>query len=206
MKKTALALTAVLALSFSMVAGTQVVGFVSANPFFGNFVPPAFQTPNKDPPVVTIKSPLNVTYFNNDVLLNFTVTQPDSWFERDIVCRIKNITYQLDGGQVVTLFESLHAELPATKQFSIILKGVADGQHTLHVKVTAESLYYPHPTYGLWSVEAYPLDVSQTIIFDVEPSPTIIIIATVSPLAIIGIALLVYFKKRKHAQIADKVQ
>jgi hypothetical protein len=114
---------------------------------------------------------------------------------------IKNITYQLDGGQVVTLFEptsSLYAELPATKQFSLILKGVAGGQHTLQVTVTAESRYYPHPTYSFFSYQTYPLGVSQTIVFNVEPSPTTIIIATISPLAIIGIVLLVYFKKRKH--------
>jgi hypothetical protein len=200
MKKAALALTIILTLLFSMVAEMQVVGFASANPLLGTPVPPAYQTPNKDPPVVTIQSPINTTYFKNDVLLNFTVIQPESWFKPDVHCYIENISYQLDGGQAVILYNQTQSEyvLPAVKQFSTVLKEVAGGQHTLKVNITAESLYYPHPTYGLWSVEVYPLDVSQTIIFNVESSQTTLIIATVSPLAIIGIALLVYFKKRKR--------
>jgi hypothetical protein len=86
MKKAALALTVILALLFLTVAGTQVVNFASANPLLGTPVPPAYQTPNKDPPIVTIQSPLNTTYFKNEVSLNFTVTQPDSWFKPDIAC------------------------------------------------------------------------------------------------------------------------
>ena len=210
MKRTALKLTLISALLFLVLAGTQIANLAEANPSLGKPVPPAYQTPNKDPPIVAIQSPFNTTYFENEVSLNFTVTQPDSWLKPDIHCYITNISYQLDGGQVVTLYKQTPSVyyLPATKQFSIVLKGVTVGQHILQVNVTAESQYYPHPTYSLLFDQAYhPLDVSQTIAFNVEPSPTTIGIATISPAAIIGIGLLVsiigigllvYFKKRKR--------
>jgi hypothetical protein len=186
----------ILALLFSAVALLQFVSLGSANPYDGDPVPPSLQTPNKDPPVVTIQSPLNATYYENEVLLNFTVTQPDSWFKEDIACWIKNISYQLDGGQVVTLFEPTPSlsELPATKQFSIVLRGVTGGQHTLQVNVSAESQYCPSETYYFFLLERYPLDVSHTVVFNVELSPTtILVVASAVSVAVIG--AVVYFGK-----------
>jgi hypothetical protein len=193
-----LAAVFILALLFSAVALFQFVSLGSANPYDGDPVPPSLQTPNKDPPVVTIQSPLNATYSENEVLLNFTVTQPDSWFKEDIACWIKNISYQLDGGQVVTLFEPTPSlsELPATKQFSIVLKGVSEGQHTLQVNVSAESQYCPSETYYFFLLERYPLDVSHMVVFNVEPSPrTILVVASAVSVAVISIGSVVYFGK-----------
>jgi hypothetical protein len=65
-----------MALLFSATALFQFASLASANPIDGTPVPPAYQMPNKDPPTVTIQSPLNTTYFENDVWLNFTVHQP----------------------------------------------------------------------------------------------------------------------------------
>jgi hypothetical protein len=215
MKRTALTLTFILVLLLMTVAG-NFPSLASANPYDGTPVPPAFQTPNKDPPTVTTQSPLNITYFENDVLLNFTVTQPDSWFKPDIFCYIKNITYRIDGGQATVLYEptpSGHA-LPATKQFSVVLDGLPEGQHTLQINVSAESQYLPNDTYIWFMVLHYPLDVSQTIVFTVQNSPTptptpehslsvdpnFTSSATLALLTMIVVTfagLLVYFKKRK---------
>jgi hypothetical protein len=208
------------ALLFSAVALFQFVSLASANPYDGIPVPPAFQMPNEDPPTVTIQSPLNTTiYFENDVLLNFTVTKPASWFKPDVVCYIKNITYQMDGGQAVVLYTPTPptppSELPGTEQFSVVLDGLPEGQHTLQIKVSAESQYLPNDTYYWFMVRHYPLRVSQTIVFTVDnsptPTPTPEHSLSVDPnfsfytgLALLITAfvafagLMVYFKKRKH--------
>jgi hypothetical protein len=170
--KEARAATLILSLLFSVLAAFQFVSLALANPYDGTPVPPSFQKPNKDPPIVTIQSPCSTAYLENEILLNFTVTQPDSWFEANVSCWIKKVTYQLDG-QAVTLYEptpSLH-ELPATKQFSTVLKGLTEGWHTLQVNVSAESQYCPHPTYYFFLLERYPLDVYQTVLFTVGAGP-----------------------------------
>jgi hypothetical protein len=70
LKKAALALTLVLTLLFSAVAGTQFVNLVMANP-----APIESWTAS---PNISLNSPLNKTYSDN-VLLNFTVTASESW-------------------------------------------------------------------------------------------------------------------------------
>ena len=190
----------------------------SANPYDGTPVPSAFQTPNKDPATVTIQSPLNATtYFENDVLLNFTVTKPKSWSKPDVVCYIKNVTYQMDEGQAVVLYTPTPptppSELPATDHFSMVLDDLPEGQHTLQIKVSAESQYLPNDTYYWFMVRHYPLRVSQTIVFTVENSPTstptpepqqdaflttLVAAASGASATIIGLGVLLYFKKRKR--------
>jgi hypothetical protein len=95
------------------------------------------------------------------------------------------------------------------------LDGLQEGQHTLQIKVLAESQYIPNDTYYWFMVRHYTLRVSQTIVFTVEnspaPTPTPEHSLSVDPnvslytaltLLIIAVAtvagLLVYFKKRKH--------
>jgi hypothetical protein len=210
----------IMVLLFSAAALFQFASVASANPMDGTPVPPAFQMPNEDPPKVTVQSPLNTTtYFENEVLLNFTVTKPDSWSKPHVVCYIKNITYQIDGEPSVILYTptppTLPSELPSTDQFSVVLNSVHEGQHTLQIKVLAESQYIPNDTYYWFMVRHYPLRVSQTIVFTVENSPTptptpehsLIVDPNFSfytglTLLIIAVAafagLLVYFKKRKR--------
>ena len=206
----------IMALLFSTVALFQFTSLASANPIDGTPVPPAYQMPNKDPPTVTIQSPLNITYFENDVWLNFTVHQPYTWFKPDVVCYIKNVTYQTDEGQAIVLnVTPSEQEMPATKQtkqFSVVLDGLPEGQHNLQINVSAESEYLPYPTHYFWlKVRYYPLDVSQTIVFTVQNSSipehglsvdpnfslyTGLTLLTITVAAFAG--LLIYLKKRKH--------
>jgi len=81
---------------------------------------------------------------------------------------------------------------------------VLDGQH--NVTITGNTTLTGLPD-GDHNVTIYAIDeagntgVSETIYFNVdvpEPFPTILVIASLSTLAIVGIGLLVYFKKRKH--------
>jgi hypothetical protein len=96
------------------------------------------------------------------------------------------------------LFEPTPTEslLPATKQFSIVLKGVTGGQHTLQVNVSAESLYCPNPTYSFVLAERYPLDVSQTINFMVLDL-RVVAIAIVIVAVVAGVIGLVVYRKGK---------
>jgi len=206
----------IMALLFSAAALLQYANLVSANPLDGTPVPPAYQMPNKDPPTVTIQSPLNITYFENYVWLNFTVLQPYSWFKPDVVCYIKNVTYQIDEGQAIVLNATpSEQELPATKQtkqFSVVLDGLPEGQHNLQINVSAESEYLPYPARYFWlKVRYYPLDASQTVVFTVQNASTPKHGLSVDPnfsfytglaLLIMVVAtfagLLVYFKKRKQ--------
>jgi hypothetical protein len=190
----------ILALLFSAVALFQFVSLASANPYDGTPVPPSRQTPNKDLPVLTVQSPCNASYFENEVRLSFTVTQPDSWFEENVTCLITNITYQIDGQEVI-LYQPTPSEheLPATKRFSVVLKGLTAGKHTLQVNVTAESQYCPHEVYYFFLLERYPLDVSHTIVFNVEPFPTTIVMASAVSVTVIGSVL--YFGKLRKRRI-----
>jgi hypothetical protein len=98
---------------FSAVALFQFASLASANPRDATPVPPAFQMPNEDLPEVTVLSPLKTTtYFENVVLLNFTVTEPDSWSKPHVVCYIKNITCRVDGDPYVILYMPTPPTLP----------------------------------------------------------------------------------------------
>jgi hypothetical protein len=112
---------------------------------------------------------------------------------------ITNVTYQIDE-QVVILYEPTPSEylLPATKQFSIDLKGLTGGQHKLQVKVTAESQYCPHDVYYFFLLERYPLNVSHTIVFNVEPSPTTIVTLVAVVATGSGLSAAYYLRKRKN--------
>ena len=206
----------IMALLFSAVALFQFASLALANPMDGTPVPSAYQMPNKDPPTVTIQSPLTATAcFGNDVWLNFTVHEPYTWFKPDVVCYINNVTYQIDEDQAIVLNATPSEEgVPATKQtkqFSVFLDGLPEGQHNLQINVSAESEYLPYPTRYFWlKVRYYPLDTSQTIVFTVQNSspedglsvdPNFSLYTGLTLLIIVVatfVGLLLYFKKRKR--------
>jgi hypothetical protein len=166
------AATFILALLFSAVGVLQSVSLAIANP--GPY--PDRPTPNTTPPILTVQSPYNTTYYENDVPLNLTVTIPYDWTQYESV---RSISYQLDG-QTFSLWDGWHRiingilnvtdySLPPTQQFSTALKGLARGQHVLRINVHAQSEYWPNPNFFFPS--NYPLDTSQTILFTVDAGP-----------------------------------
>ena len=173
------------ALLVSTLTGMNVVEVAKANPWIGEPVPPSLQVPNKDSPLLTIQSPQNVTYYENEVLLNFTVTKPESWYTTNVSCYISKVSYQIDG-QSVTLFQIDQKFAPwyyyqdvsnssITQQFSVLLKDIVEGQHSLEINVTAFSIYSTTQRFTLF-YEFYPLYVSKTVSFVIaekpSPSPT----------------------------------
>jgi hypothetical protein len=181
MNKRALTLAFVLMFLFSALAVLQSVSLVKANPM------PFPPTPNTDPPIVTVQSPNNITYYVNVISLNFTVTMPDSWGGPDSngnwysnQNRIKEVNYLLDG-QKVALDQFVTPYSPPTtpkvQNFSINLE-VNRGAHTLQINVLAESPFnpilppgqgFPGKNYGF--PEFYHVNATQTIDFTVDAGP-----------------------------------
>jgi len=205
MKKKALALVFVLVFLFSEAFLFQFVGLAKANPVYSSTP----TEPNKDPPVLTVQSPGNATYWKiNGVLLNLTVTQPDSWNESS---KIKEVRYQLDG-KLVVLWDGNHGThhgapsidyfLPQTSQFSAVLNGLGKGQHTLQVTVCAESNYFPNlPDYKFPSI--YAMNVSKTVIFTIDADEVIpeFPLWVILPLFTIATLVVIFCGKRFRAHL-----
>jgi hypothetical protein len=165
-------ITVSLILAF-VVDGMQIVEVAKANPI--STFPPFPSDPNRDPAILTVESPTNATYYENDIPLNFTVTQPDSWLNQSNV-HVTNVKYNLDGETVSVWNTSGRREptiLPPSYLFSTTLNEVAYGEHTLQVRVDSESYYGNSPPME------YQMTTAQTITFKVElnssstPSPSL---------------------------------
>jgi hypothetical protein len=119
-------------------------------------------------PQIAILSPENKTYHTTDIQLTFTVNEPSSWIQY-------NLDYKTD------------TEIEGNSTLS----GLSLGSH--NVTVYAADV-------------AGNLGVSETINFTVagesesepEPLPTALVVAPIISVAVIGVGLLIYFKKRKH--------
>jgi N-acetylneuraminic acid mutarotase len=144
------------------------------------YIPIGYNTPVKEPepydgtpPQITIVSPENKTYYTTDLPLNFSVNEPVSW-----------VSYKLDNETEVKI------------SGNITITGLSFGSHSL----------------TFYASDYADNKVSQTIYFTIaeepEPEPqqsnpsgnfpAALITTTVVSVAVIGICLLVYFKKRKH--------
>jgi len=169
----------VLLILVSFIAVGMLIKSVGSNPWIGQPVPPSMRTPNKDPPTIEIQSPENTTYYKNEVLLNFTVTKPQSWVTTNVSCFITGVVYEIDAKEVV-LFNwsdpTGNHTLPSPGLFSVPLQDLAEGQHALRINISAFSRFWTTPEFNFF-YEDYPLNVSETIGFTVEgepsPSPTL---------------------------------
>jgi hypothetical protein len=216
LKKVALTLVAAL---LSTVAGAQVVSLVSANPFLP---PPSFPSePNTDPPIIAVQSPHNITYHVNYIPLNFTITGPDSWN----MVYIHEVSYQLDG-KTNTMWKMMPIRPPPTQptvQQFLMLYGLSMGGHTLQINVTACSFYDPVQSADWHLTSEYWTNAIRTISFTVdagpypspspspqetepEPFPTTSVIASIGSVAIVGLGLLVYLKKRQKESVDKGVK
>jgi hypothetical protein len=102
----------------------------------------------------------------------YSTTEIPLIFETPEMLELSNLQYVLDGNQRVFVSENSS------------LKGLSEGVHTLIVY--GKSLFDTNSG-------------SDTIYFSVDlPFPTTLVIASVITLTVVGVSLLVYFKKRKH--------
>jgi hypothetical protein len=222
MKRTALAIALILALSVSLMVGVQFVKVVEADPFF------MFKNidliPGTIPPTITMFSPLNNTEYSSDkITVSFNVIKPQlamSWTS------IMGIHYRLDNNEEVNVnsFKYDEKALGAPEfKATFTLPSLPAGNHSLTVRahglVTPGIQYDGYNGQYKWSssgealemfhlngtLAMFYIDSTSTTFFTIaeetepEPSPTTLVATVIgASLAVIGIGLLVYFKKRKH--------
>lgn len=209
-------------LIFLAVAGTQFVNLGQANPYIrgseieGTIPPPE----GTNPPTVSISSPKNHSYLPNSFLLNFTATIEKS---NDISLSVNKIYYKpswkRDRTEVdrVALFLKNNYTWPSS--YSINLTDVPEGPHWIEVFAVATGFAYEtrQETKGIYQTTYYvgyeitgssridftigttPSSINSTSNTDIQPFPTTVVTASIGAASIIvGVSLLVYFKKRKH--------
>jgi len=147
-KRTAFALTLILALLFSAVAGIQFVSLAA------DIFPPAMSSSV----AVFILSPENKTYNPNNVSLKINVVYVPGGAVLD-----KNISYSVDGQDAV------HIEPIVGYEYSLALVGLSDGSHRVTVVATMdakENFFKPVP---YEDTRAY--GAGDTVYFTVDSTP-----------------------------------
>jgi hypothetical protein len=137
MKRKALALVLLFALSLSAIARTKFVNLAKANPTVYC---------NMSPPVISIHSPINDTYIEDRILLNLTITKPIDWLVSmsapgwQVSQELQEVNYQLYGkiyGSVTP-----KSDLSSPFNFSAYLTNLTDGAHRLVVTAYASGFEY----------------------------------------------------------------
>jgi hypothetical protein len=196
--KRVLALLFILALVFLLLTGVNAVQYDLEE----------FEGLPYTPPIVTLLSPTsNVSYNLSDVPLNVTVEV------RTIILhnleRVRWLNYSLDGKTAIplTLVEpSLNdiSQLPYPVYGNSMLTDLSDGSHILTIfgKTSISGLngYFNETVYFNVNTDKSTSEPSPTMSSLPEPASfaTILVIASVVAVAVVGVGLLIYFQKCKH--------
>jgi hypothetical protein len=202
MGRTAIALTIILALLISVVAGIQAVNFGKANPsaVIGS-VPPDADT---KPPKVSILSPNNGTWIaENSVILTCRVSIGESktaWSRL-----INEVYYEADWQQNKTYVFGPIGDMyyypsgnSSIIDCNLSLTGIPEGKHNITVYAIEYGAY--NPPY----VSVFSTDSSSSVSFTVDTtlqsitvhSPITWVAGAIVSVTIVGLGLLVYVKKR----------
>jgi hypothetical protein len=219
MKKTALALTLVLALLTSLAVGVRFVSFVEANPYM--MYEGVEPIPGTIPTKIAITSPTNYTaYSGTAVKITLHVTGPQTPYPTK--SGISGVGYNIDG----TVFPEQNViggwDLVPEVNYSEVLYDLPAGNHELNV--FAYGVVEPGP------LQMFSVDTTSTVFFSIgstpysstpssptppptptptttpEPAPeaepfptTLVFVASLGiGLAIVG--LLVYFRRRQSCR------
>jgi hypothetical protein len=179
-----------LPLILAIMASSQTVALVIANPVFWP------STPILDKPTLIIESPTNNTiYENSELYINLTVTEPASWKREGTMAipsfyaRVDYINASLDGNIVFSSDYSPDVNYSAIKIWGdddsshySIPQQPSPGPHVLNVTVLSYS-FYRGPAYNGSHIQSditstsgpvyqYPLVVSDIVYFTVEQPTT----------------------------------
>ena len=157
LKRTALtkAVAVVLALLFSTIGGAVLINAVAANPA------PLFAFPNEPVttlPKIVVHSPIqNQRYNSTNVLLNFTIVKPKSWFAIDVASHadhsplsetfvnISSVYFTVDGGERQNIpvhdIDSLFDTEPIFNLNVSTMLPLTAGTHTVKICLEADSYY-----------------------------------------------------------------
>jgi hypothetical protein len=208
MKRTALVLAIISALLASALAGVTVIKEATAN-----FVPPPANT------VMTIETPQNITYNVNTVVLNFTVETNLGllyFYSLDGQERkpIDNIT-TISEEPLPDWSRWWDGKTPIYRKMLIgtyLLSNLSEGWHNLtvyqiyplspeapqegNVVHSANVQFSVSDTANILELPSSTPSLAPTS--SPEPFPTTMVIAPMASVTVVGVGLLVYFKKRKR--------
>jgi hypothetical protein len=187
---------------FSAMLGTQLTGLTMANPVS---VESWTASPN-----ISLNSPLNKTYYDK-VLLNFTITASESWLSYPVsfdyepgsglAQELLSVDYYVDGEFCGSIAANSHLSSPF--QYSVYLTDLKDGSHSLMVCTNSTGVERDWISGTVYNVSANSSSVIVNFTLKTTPPSlsvflTTLLIAAVVLVAIVGVWLLVYFKKRRH--------
>jgi hypothetical protein len=135
----------------SLVAGMFTINVAKAN-----FIPT--EEPSI-PPIIIIQSPLNITYDQNEVWLNFTVYVTPVWSGS---YHLVDVYYECDGKPV----HFNVAPLAVNPSFFGNLTGLTRGAHNLTAYAYGTGLYYTNSSSH--ETATYSLTGNQTVIFTID--------------------------------------
>jgi len=205
MKRTALVLMLILGLI--ILATLDCHDVVQAQDYYDRY------KPTMTPPSILVNSPQNYSIVNtNSISLAFNVSglqvielSPDV---NKHSSRLFRVSYKGDWQTEEQLLYSAQHESLDFLEFNTTLSGIPEGTHELQIIAVGE-VGVIVAMFGF----SYHSDANSSIIFTVnsmqptaspEPTPeskpfqTTLVIASVITVAIVGIGLLVYFKKRRY--------
>lgn len=183
MKKTTFTQILILELLFSLVTVHRSVQVACAQ----------FEGLPYDPPIISVLSPSsNKMYRQQSVPLNVRVEIRGNIYHNAETIRWLN--YSLDVNTSISMDYSVPSDLtpPYYVTANDVLHDLSDGTHNLTIYVETDI----GGLVGKFNETiSFEVDTSTAI---VEPFPTTLVIASAITVAFVAIALLVYFKKRKH--------
>ena len=200
MKRTASALTLILAIIVSTIAGAKLVNWAGANPYPYTNCDSSFVT-------VSVLAPENKTYDTNSIQVTITAGAfPGVWY----------VGYSVDGEPFIEVAPG--HPLGHTFNESVQLNQLSEGSHNIVAQATAMAnnpegkvtayfqVYFTiTKTLGPQSPSPSPTPTStpttSPALHQTELFPTTSVIATIASLTVIGVGLLVYFKKRKQVKL-----
>lgn len=165
MKKAVLAVTCILALLVSSLAGTLLVNLAKADPYEAYTY--------TAPPIISIYAPTENGTFPSNVLLNFTITKSDGWliWANLSTGNFRNQLYSVD----VMLDGQSYRQIVANSYLSSpfidveYLDNLTGGTHTLALKTYCEG--WNLETHGFWNNRLPYQTYSDMINFTVYASP-----------------------------------
>jgi hypothetical protein len=189
-KKRLLTAIIISTLLLSAVAGIQLFSLGRANPYIkgGNTPPPE----DIQPPTISIFSPNNNTmYASDNITLTFDVTMPEDTYT---LCAVY---FEVDWQEGNT---SVYYSRTAPDNLYIKnLTGIPEGKHRITITAVAHGYYIEG-----YTSYSYDINGSSSVYFSIEkqiigePFPTTLVArASVATIAVVGMGLLVYFKKRR---------
>lgn len=207
--------TLALILLLLMAVSMLIPNFASANPMYEIPYP---SEPNKELPTLKLGSPQNGTvYAAGTAELAFAVTKPYSWntywyagvSELIPVIGSYIVWVYLDGNETYHFLDP-HLQSVFTSNYSLTLDWLKSGTHSLKIDMKATT-YYKNPYPDLYDYLRHSTNVSETIHFTIQdastpspepqqnPFPTLLVTTSSAASAtIVGLGLLLYFKKRKR--------